>query len=66
MIFCLEVQFIQDCDFGGYYVIYVNILKMEVIYVIYFLEVIILFSWKVGLILYISLWNAKFMQETLQ
>ena len=34
----------QACDFGGYYVIYVNILKMEVIYVIYFLEVIILFS----------------------
>ena len=27
---------LQDCDFGGYYVTYVNILKMEVIYVIYF------------------------------
>ena len=26
---------LQACDFGGYYVIYVNILKMEVIYVIF-------------------------------
>ena len=26
----------QACDFGVYYVIYVNILKMEVIYVIDF------------------------------
>ena len=27
----------QACDFGVYYVIYVNILKMEVIYVIFLL-----------------------------
>ena len=27
---------VQACDFGGCYVIYVNILKMEVIYVIFF------------------------------
>ena len=31
----------QACDFGVYYVIYVNILKMEVIYG-FFLEVIML------------------------
>ena len=31
-----------------------------------FLEVIMLFSWKGGVNFYIFLWNAKFMQETLQ
>ena len=35
------IREVQACDFGGCYVIYVNILKMEVIYVIYFLEDII-------------------------
>ena len=29
----------QACDLGGCFVIYANILKMEVIYVIFFLEV---------------------------
>ena len=66
MIFCLEVQFIQDCDFGGYYVIYVNILKMEVIYVIYFFRGYYVIFLKSGVNSYISLWNAKFIQETLQ
>ena len=31
----------------------------------FFLEVIMLFSWKGGVNFYIFLWNAKFMQETL-
>ena len=51
--------YVQACDFVGYYVIYVNLLKIEVIYVILFLEVIMLFSWKGGVNFYISLWNAK-------
>ena len=34
----------QACDFVCYYVIYVNLSKMEVIYVIFFLEVMMLFS----------------------
>ena len=33
------IREVQACDFGGCYVIYVNILKMEVIYVIFFSEV---------------------------
>ena len=33
----------QACNFGGYYVIYVNYFKIEVIYVIFF-EAIMLFS----------------------
>ena len=60
------MQSLQACDLGGYYVIYINILKIEVIYVFVFFRGYYVISWKVGLIPYISLWNAKFMQETLQ
>ena len=32
----LKGLFLQACDFVGYYVIHVNLSKMEVIYVIFF------------------------------
>ena len=43
----------QACDFVGYYVIYVNISKIEVIHVNFFLEVIMLFSWKGGVFIFL-------------
>ena len=49
------IREVQACDFGGCYVIYVNILKMEVIYVIYFFRGYYVIFLKSGVNSYISL-----------